>query len=57
MAVKRYVLALAALVAVAGDSLGWNDERLARLRAYRQDPSPLVAAAAQFTLPPEEEPD
>jgi hypothetical protein len=29
-------------------------QRLDRLRLYRQDPDPLVAAAAQFTLPAEE---
>jgi hypothetical protein len=48
-------VALAALVAMAGDSRGWDEERLSRLRAYRADRSPLVAAAAQFTLPPGEE--
>ncbi len=44
-------LAFAALVAQSQSS-GWNDERLVRLRSYRADPAPLVAAAAQFTLPP-----
>ncbi len=47
-------LGLAALVAQAEPPRGWNDERLARLQAYRADTSPLVAAAAQFTLPLEE---
>ncbi|MBI3972493.1 MAG: hypothetical protein HY332_14530 [Chloroflexi bacterium] len=45
-------LALAALIAQARPPHGWDDERLARLRTYRTDPSRLVAAAAQFTLPP-----
>lgn len=46
-------LALAALVEL-GESrhgAGWTPQRLARLRAFRQDPAALVAAAAQFTLP------
>lgn len=47
-------LALAALVAQSRSPQGWNEERLARLRSYRNDPSPLVAAAAQFTFPPQE---
>ena len=47
-------LALAALVASASLAEGWNEDRLRRLRDYRQDQSPLVAAAAQFTFPPEE---
>src|SRR5262249_5644948 len=48
-------LALAALTAQASLSEGWSAARLDRLRGYRADPSPLVAAAAQFTLPAEEE--
>jgi hypothetical protein len=40
--------ALKAWVARAGD---WEGTPLERLRAYRADPAPLVAAAAQFTLP------
>lgn len=48
-------LALAALVARAQHAGGWDPGRLARLRALRADPSPLVAAAAQFTLPADEE--
>lgn len=48
-------LALAALRAATGTKrLGWTAERLARLRAYRADQSPLVAEAAQFTFPPNE---
>ncbi len=47
-------IGLAALVGLAAPPRGWNAERLARLRAYRQDPSPLVAGTAQFTLPTEE---
>lgn len=45
--------ALAALIAQAELPGGWNDARLERLRDYRRDSSPLVAAAAQFTLPDE----
>jgi hypothetical protein len=43
-------LALAALVAQSKQSKGWSDERLACLQTYREDPSPLVAEAAQFTF-------
>ncbi|MFO0906913.1 MAG: HEAT repeat domain-containing protein [Isosphaeraceae bacterium] len=43
-------LALAVLVGRAS-AYGWTSARLERLRAYRRDPSPLVAEAAQFTLP------
>ncbi|HTU89865.1 MAG TPA: hypothetical protein VMF69_07200 [Gemmataceae bacterium] len=43
-------LALAALIAQAELPGGWSDARLERLRGYRRDPSPLVAAAAQFTF-------
>ena len=46
-------LALAALMAQTGSRLGWNQERVDRLIAYRQDSSTLVAAAAQFTFPPD----
>lgn len=46
-------LAVAALIAQAELPGGWNDARLERLRGYRRDSSPLVAAAAQFTLPEE----
>jgi hypothetical protein len=44
-------LALAALIAQCHRPHGWNAERLQRLRSYRLDPAPLVAAAAEFTLP------
>ncbi len=47
-------LALALLRGHNRRNRGWNQQRLARLRAYRADPSLLVAAAAQFTLPKEE---
>ncbi len=49
-------LALAALVAHARrpGSKSWDDEMLARLRSYRNDPAPLVAEAAQFTIVPDE---
>ncbi|HEY7424672.1 MAG TPA: HEAT repeat domain-containing protein, partial [Gemmataceae bacterium] len=46
-------LALAALTVEAKLPGGWSDARLERLRIYRRDRSPLVAAAAQFTLPAE----
>lgn len=48
-------LALAALLAQATGAAGWTGELRARLEIYRSDPSPLVAAAAQFTFPPPEE--
>lgn len=44
---RRLVAAL-----VAQSHNGWDDERLKRLQSYRSDSAPLVAAAAQFTLPP-----
>jgi hypothetical protein len=47
-------LGLAALTGLAQPPRGWNTQRLARLHAYREDTSALVAAAAQFTLPAEE---
>ena len=46
-------LALSALIAQTNDRLGWNQARLDRLLVYRQDKSTLVAAAAQFTFPPD----
>jgi hypothetical protein len=46
-------VALAALVAQAQSARGWDAERLARLQLYRVDPAALVAAAAQFTFPPD----
>jgi hypothetical protein len=42
------------LLQLALPGRGWDMQRLDRLRLYRQDPDPLVAAAAQFTLPAEE---
>jgi hypothetical protein len=47
-------LALALLRAQSKKRRTWDRQRLARLRSYRADPSVLVAAAAQFTLPKEE---
>ena len=44
-------LAFAALKAWATRAGDWEGAPLERLRAYRADPAPLVAAAAQFTLP------
>jgi hypothetical protein len=44
-------LAFAALKAWAARAGDWEGAPLERLRAYRADPAPLVAAAAQFTLP------
>jgi hypothetical protein len=44
-------LALAILRARAQRTGEWTEELMARLRAYRGDGSPLVAAAAQFTFP------
>jgi hypothetical protein len=46
-------LALAALIA-ARTSTWLGRERLARLRLFQADRSPLVAEAAQFVFPPEE---
>ncbi len=47
-------LALAVLVRLGDRTAGgWTAERLARLEAWRRDPSPLVAAVAQFTFPPD----
>lgn len=43
-------LALAALVAQSKQLGGWSDDCIARLQQYREDPSPLVAEAAQFTF-------
>lgn len=44
-------LALVALVAQSKQAQGWSDEAIARLQKYREDPSPMVAEAAQFTFP------
>ncbi len=46
-------IALAALIAQTNSRLGWNQERVDKLLNYRQDTSALVAAAAQFTFPPD----
>ncbi|HLZ80996.1 MAG TPA: HEAT repeat domain-containing protein, partial [Ktedonobacteraceae bacterium] len=43
-------LAFAALIAQSKQVNGWSDERITRLQAYREDTSPLVAEAAQFTF-------
>jgi hypothetical protein len=47
-------LALASLVGQATMGSGWTPARKGRLERYRDDPSPLVAAAAQFTFPYED---
>jgi hypothetical protein len=47
-------LGLALLIGTASRT-DWSEERLERLRRYRQDADPMVAATAQLTLPPEEE--
>jgi hypothetical protein len=47
-------LALAALQAQATQPAGWTAALRARLAQYRADPTPLVAAAAQFVFPPPE---
>jgi hypothetical protein len=46
-------LALAALV-VQSQKNGWNVENKEKLHVFRHDPSPMVAAAAQFTLLPDD---
>ena len=46
-------IALAALIAQTNSHLGWDRDRVDRLLKYRQDRSILVAAAAQFTFPPD----
>jgi hypothetical protein len=48
-------LALAALLAQSTRTSGWTRPLRNRLRLYQNDPSPLVAEAAQFTFPPPEE--
>jgi hypothetical protein len=48
-------LGLATLVGLAERERGWDAARLASLKGYRSDLSPLVAAPAQFILPVEEE--
>ncbi len=48
-------LAFAALKAQTMKMGHWDEEHLARLKTYRADPSALVAAAAEFTLPDEDD--
>jgi len=48
-------LAVTALHAVAQDERGWTVDRRARLARYRTDTSRLVASAAQFLFPPEQD--
>ena len=50
-------LALADLVGNAQSGDGWSDQRLQTLEAFRADEAPLVAAAAQWTFPGDEEGD
>ncbi|HEY4388858.1 MAG TPA: HEAT repeat domain-containing protein, partial [Ktedonobacteraceae bacterium] len=47
---RMRLLAFAALIAQARQASGWTDECIARLQTYRDDPSPMVAEAAQFTF-------
>lgn len=49
-------MALAILVSRAGSAGGWDAALLERLRAYRADSSALVATAAQFILPDNDDP-
>lgn len=49
-------LAVAALAAGAGTTEGWTPARRERLESYHRDAAPLVAAAAQFTFPPDDAP-
>jgi hypothetical protein len=49
-------VAFAALTSAARAAGGWTEAREDRLRAFRQDPSPLVASAAQFTFTSETTP-
>lgn len=46
-------LAVEALAGAAGPGKGWSAERRERLQAYRSDPSPLVAGAAELVLLPD----
>ena len=45
-------IALAVLI-TQSQTDGWNDERMAKLATFRNDPSALVAEKAQFTLVPD----
>lgn len=40
------------MVAQAATTQGWTHTLRSRLAVYGRHPAPLVAAAAQFTLPP-----
>jgi hypothetical protein len=44
------------LLAHAASEQGWIADRRDRLRRYREDPSPLVADAAELTFPPDPKP-
>ncbi len=46
-------IALAALVIAASPGKGWSAARRERLEAFRRDPSPLVAGAAELVFPPD----
>jgi hypothetical protein len=46
-------LGLAILIGSTKPPLGWTQYRRAALQGYRSDPEPMVAAAAQFTFPPD----
>lgn len=46
-------IAVALLINQPRQGQGWPADQFARLTKYRADPSPLVAAAAQFTIVPE----
>ena len=48
-------LALAALIGRAQSGVGWSEARLRRLEKFRADSSTLVAAAAQWTFPGDED--
>jgi hypothetical protein len=49
-------LAVEALLHAASPGNGWSRERREKLERYRQDPAPLVAAAAVYIFPPEHRP-
>jgi hypothetical protein len=44
------LLAFAALIAQSKQASGWTDACIARLQTYREDRSPMIAEAAQFTF-------
>jgi hypothetical protein len=41
------------VLARAGSTQGWSDDRRERLQRCQEDPSPLVADEAALTFPPE----